>query len=199
MTFDISTQPHEFPYAILCEPSDDGCHLGISLSKVVNGTRYQWWMNIRTMQGVLKANSLVDWLNGKTTDPATFEWQWDRIPFFGPVPKVRSGNVDSKWQERVDATQPRLKELVVARKRENCDEVGPDVLPLQIQHGTKRKLEEVEEEKEEKEEEEPTFCKEEIWVDQINMTRKYLAENHKQMRRQGVDLPYFRTYRMYRM
>ena len=39
VTFDISPRMHEFPFAILCERSDDGCRLGISLSKVIRGVK----------------------------------------------------------------------------------------------------------------------------------------------------------------
>ena len=52
------------------------------------------------MEGIRIANSLVDWLNEKITDPTTFEWNWDRVPFFGPRSKVRSGVIDAKWRER---------------------------------------------------------------------------------------------------
>ena len=34
VTFDIPPTMHEFPFAILCERSDDGCRLGISLQKI---------------------------------------------------------------------------------------------------------------------------------------------------------------------
>ena len=145
------------------------------------------------MEAVRKANSLVDWLDEKITNPVTFEWGWDRLPFFGPTSRVRHGEIDARWQQRVDATRPRLERLVASRARKNYATAGPAKIPLEIEHGTKRTFEEIEEE----EEEEAPFSKEEIWADQVQMTRKYLAENHKQMREQGVDLPYLKTYRMY--
>ena len=160
------------------------------------------------MQGVLKANALVDWLDEKIANPKTHEWGWDRLPFFGPTSKVRARKPDPKWQERVDATQPRLKELVASRKRKTYDVAGPAVIPLEIQHGTKRRVEEVEDEDEDEDEDvdeekvrrakqEPTFSNEEIWDEQVSLTRKYLAENHERMRKQGVNLPYFESYRTY--
>ena len=96
VTFDISTRKHEFPYAILCEPSDDGCHLGISVSKVVQGCRYRWWLENSRLNVVRKAKSLRDWLDGKIDNPATFEWRWDRVACFGPESIVESRMSGSK-------------------------------------------------------------------------------------------------------
>lgn len=206
VTFDISTTPRNYPYAILFEPSDDGCHIGIPLSKVVKGIRHQWWLEIRIMQGVPKANSIVDWLDEKITNPRTHEWGWDRLPFFDPTSRSRARKLDPRWQERVDATQPRLKELVASRKRKTYDVAGPAVIPLEIQHGTKRRFEELEDEDEDEdedeekvrsEEQEPTSSREEIWDEQVRLTMKDLNENHKKMKKQGVDLPYFESYRTY--
>ena len=153
------------------------------------------------MKGILEANSLVDWLNEDIKDPKTHEWGWDRRAFFGPRSKVRFGEKDAKWQERVDAAEPVLKALVASRARKHYDLAGPNIILIEINHGTKRKLEEIEEEEEEKEEEEeeePPISAEEIWHDQVIMTRKYLTGNHRQMKAQGVDLPYFKTYRSFR-
>ena len=85
------------------------------------------------------------------------------------------------------------KGVVGSRARKDYTTAGPAKIPLEIEHGTKRKFEEIEEA-----EEEPSFSKEEIWADQVQMTRKYLTENHKQMSEQGVDLPSFKPYSMYR-
>ena len=158
------------------------------------------------MQGVLKANSIVDWLDEKIANPKTHEWGWDRLPFFGPTAKGRARTLDPRWQARLDALKPRLKELVASRKRRNYDVAGPVVSPLEIQHGTKRRFEEVEDEDEDEdedeekvrsEEQEPTSSREEIWDEQVRLTRKYLTENHRKMKKQGVDLPYFESYRTY--
>ena len=176
----------------MCERSDDGCHLGFSVSRVIKGFRYQWWLENRSIEAVRAANSLVDWLDEKITDPATFEWGWDRVRFFGPQRKVRAKEKASQWQQRVDATLPNLKALVTSRAREIYTVAGSTKIPLQMEHGTKRKFKEIEDE-----EEEPSFSKWEIWSDQVQMTRKYLTENHKQMRKQGVDSSYFLTYRTY--
>ena len=202
VTFDISPIRHEFPFAILCDDVDDGNHLGISISKVVKGTRYQWWLELRTMEGIRTANSLVDWLDEKIADPATYEWTWDRRPFFGPRSIVRFGPKVERWEQRVEAARPGLAQLIASRKRKPYSEIGADIIPLEINHGTKRKYgemdDEEEEEEEEKKEEEPEPTAYDIWVEQVQMTRKYLTANHKQMREQGVDLPYFETYRTYR-
>ena len=202
VTFDISPKRHQFPFAILCEERDDGCRLGISLSKVIGGVRKQWWLERRTMRGVREANSLFDWLNEDIKDPRTYQWGWDRLAFFGPRAKVRSREIDARWQQRVDAAEPMLRALVASRARQNYQSARPKVR-ANISHGTKRKIEEVEEDEEEEieeeveEEPEPQFSAQEIWVDQVRMTRKYLKDNHRQMRAQGVNMPYFETYRTF--
>ena len=84
VTFDISPTIHQFPYAILCESHDDGCHLGVSISKVIKDVRKQWWLEKRSMEGIRQANSLVDWLNEDIEEPKTHLWGWDRRAFFGP-------------------------------------------------------------------------------------------------------------------
>ena len=172
-----------------------------SVPKVVHGIRYQWWLQSKTMNGILCANSLFDWLNEKITDPRTFDWGWDRVRFFGPIPQVRGKEIDARWRQRVSATQPKLEETISARKRDGYATRGPARIAPEADRGTKRNFEEIEEEEEEEEEddqsEEPKISKWEIWADQIKMTRRYLTENYEQMRRQGVDLPYFQTYCTY--
>ena len=148
------------------------------------------------MEGVLKANSLVDWLDEKITDPKTHEWGWDRIPFFGDRSKTRC-EVHAKWQKRVDAIKPKLESLIASRARKDYEAAGSAKIAVDIHHGTKRKAEEIEEEEEEEDEEEAKPSKWGIWRDQVKMTRKYLTENHEQMKLQGVDLPYFSIYRTY--
>ena len=64
------------------------------------------------MRGIQMANSLVDWLNEETKDPKTHEWGYDRVAFFGPKPRVRSRETDPRWQERVDAAEPSLKDFL---------------------------------------------------------------------------------------
>ena len=153
------------------------------------------------MNGVREANSLVDWLNDEVKDPQTHQWGWDRKAFFGPTTKVRAGGEDPKWQERLDAAQNGLKELIASRARPDFDVAGSNVVPLDFNHGTKRRFEEIEEEEEEDEEEEESkedkFSAVDIWRDQVVMTRKYLTENHKQMQAQGNDSAYFATYRKF--
>ena len=144
------------------------------------------------MKGVLKANSLVDWLEEKIKDPKTHEWGWDRIPFFGDRSKMR-GEVHPRWQKRVDEIKPKLESLVASRGRKGFEAAGSAKIAVDIHHGTKRRAGEIEEE----EEEEAEPSKWEIWSDQVEMRRKYLTDNHKQMRMQGVDLPYFSIYRTY--
>ena len=68
--------------------------------------------------------------------------------------------------------------------------------------GIKCRFEELEEEEEEEEEikedkegEEERFSAYDIWCEQVIMTRKYLKENHRQMKAQEMDLPYSSTYR----
>ena len=120
VTFDISRTMHEFPYAILCERSDDGCRLGVSISKVIEGVRYQWWLEKRTMGAIREANSMVDWLKGEIIDPQTHKWGWDRVAFFGPTEKVRS---KEKNAERVKAAEPisrAQKKLPVGWAQDQC-------------------------------------------------------------------------------
>ena len=79
--------------------------------------------------------------------------------FFGPQRKVRSKEVAKKWEKRVDATLPRLTKLVASRMRDDYGTVGLGVLPLEIEHGTKRTFGKV---GEDPESEEPTESKGEI-------------------------------------
>ena len=196
---------HQFPYAILSEGYDDGCRLGISISKVIDGIRKQWWLEKRSMNAVREANSLVDRLSEEVKDPKTHQWGWDRVAFFGPRSKVRSGEkTETKWQERSSAAQPRLKSMIASRKREDFDVAGSNVVPLDFNNATKRKYEEIGEEEEEEEEDEEeeksteeVFNAYDIWRDQVIMTRKYLKENHQQLKAQGNDAPYFKTYRTF--
>ena len=97
----------------------------------------------------------------------------------------------------LNAAEPELKALITSRAREGYEFAGANVLPIDFHHGTKRKIDEVEEEEEgeeEEEEEERPFTAYDTWVDQVMMTRRYLTDNHRQMKAQGVDLPYFKTY-----
>ena len=164
------------------------------------------------MKGILSANSPFDWLNEKIADPRTFDCGWDRVRFFGPISQVRGKHLTvvrhgfqvctgnrNRWQQRVSATQPKLEEMMSARKRDKYATGGSARIAGEADRGTKRKFEEIEEEEQEEyvQNEEPKPSKWEIWADQIKMTRKHLTENHEQMRRQGVDLPYFQTYRTY--
>ena len=200
VTFDVSTTEHDFPYAILCENYDAGSHLGISISKVIKGTRQQWWLEKRTMRGIQVANSLVDWLNREIKDVTAHEWGWDRVPFFGPKTRESSREADLRWEERVRAAEPGLKDLIASRARKRYQFAGPNVVLLDSSLGTKRKFEEVGEEEEEEEEEaekEDKFGAAFIWREQVAMTRKYLTENHRKMRAQGNDPQYFTTYPTY--
>ena len=99
------------------------------------------------------ANSLVDWLNEEIKDVTAHEWGWDRVPFFGPTTRVRSRETDLRWEERVRAAEPGLKDLIASRARKKCQFAGPNVVPLDSSLGTKRKFEEVGQEEEEEEEE----------------------------------------------
>ena len=101
---------------------------------LIDGVRKQWWLESRTMRGKKMANSLVDWLNEEIKDPTTHEWGWDRVAFFGP--KKRSREED---QERVDAAEPGLKDLIASRARKEYDFAGANVVPIDFNHGTKRK------------------------------------------------------------
>ena len=74
-----------------CGTYDDGSRLGISIFKVIDGVRKQWWLEKRSTHAVREANSLVDWLNEDVKDPQNHQWGWDRVPFFGPRSKVRFG------------------------------------------------------------------------------------------------------------
>ena len=143
------------------------------------------------------ANSLVDWLNEEIQDPQTHQWGWDRLAFFGP--QKRSNEVHPRWQQRLDAANPGLKDLIASSARKDYDFAGSN-LPDEYEHGAKRKIEEVEEEEEdddEVEEEEEKFSRFDIWKEQVVMTRRYLKENHQQMRAQGNDPPYFKSYRTF--
>ena len=121
------------------------------------------------------------------------------MAFLSPRSKVRTGEEDPKWQERLDAAQHGLKDLIASRARQDFDVAGSNVVPLDFHHGTKRRFgeveEEAEEEDEEEEEKEEKFNAYAIWQDQVVMTRKYLTENHRQMKAQGNDAAYFSTYR----
>ena len=81
--------------------------------------------------------------------------------------------------------------MIASRKREDFDVAGSNVVPLDFNHGTKRRFgevgEEAEEEDEEEEEKEEKFGASVIWREQVTMTRKYLTENHRQMKAQGND------------
>lgn len=203
VTFDIAPVSHKYPYAILCENYDAGCRLGISISKVINGVKKQWWMEKRTMRGIRIANSLVDWLNEEIQDVKTHQWGWDRVVFFGPHKRVGAGESERRWQERVDAAEPGVRDLVASRARKDYDFAGANVVPIEFNHGTKRKFEDAEEEEkeeedeDEEEEEEEKFGAARIWREQVVMTRKYLTANHRQMAAQGVTRPYFSTYRSF--
>ena len=167
----------------------------------MDGVKKQWWLEKRTMRGIQMANSLVDWLSEEIKDPSSHQWGWDRVPFFGPQKRTRE--VDPKWQQRVDNTKPQLQGLITSRARREYDFAGSNIIPIESNLGTKRKIEELEKEEEDEEEEEAEESEEEkfgaytIWREQVLMTRKYLTDNHRQMKAQGVKLPYVKTYRSF--
>ena len=95
------------------------------------------------MRGIRDVISLVDWLNKEIKDPKTHEWGWDRVAFLGSKSKVRSGETDPRWQKRVDAAEPGLKDLIASRAREKYKFAGANVVPIDFSYST---IEEVEEE-----------------------------------------------------
>ena len=106
------------------------------------------------MEAIREANSLVNWFNEEIKDPQTHQWGWDRVAFYGPRSRVRSGEKrDAKWQERLNAAQPGLKNMIASRKREDWDVAGSNVVALDFNHPTKRKFEEIGEGEEEDEDE----------------------------------------------
>ena len=106
------------------------------------------------MNAVREANSLIDWLNEDIKDPKTHQWGWDRVAFFGPRSKVRSGKgEDPKWQERIDAAKPGLKGLITSRKRADFNVAGSNLVPLDFNSSAKRNHEEIGDEEEKKEDE----------------------------------------------
>lgn len=85
VTFEITHDSHEQPYALKSIPQDDASKLGIKI-----GTEYgdsAFYLQKNAASAVADANALFDFLQGKLVNITTMtpmQWGWDRYPFCGP-------------------------------------------------------------------------------------------------------------------
>ncbi|MCJ1365549.1 hypothetical protein MMC16_004672 [Acarospora aff. strigata] len=105
--FQLEYGKHHHAYAPYSLATDDGSCLGILVWKMIDGVRREYWAKKNTYSAIPEANSIYDWLQNKIENPETYEWGFDRAPFFGPFKLTGPNGLGSKdrqeaWKAEVE-------------------------------------------------------------------------------------------------